>query len=78
MAYTKKHFLKRVIDVQETVLEHTERGTSQIWVYRNIIYPKLHISRSTFNEYLAMNAKKELRELEEREKLDTQLKLFDD
>jgi len=79
MAYTKKYLLKKIIEIQTIVLREKPRGTSQVWIYRNLIADIYHISESTFNNYLAINAKRELEILErsqrEREK-QKQLDLF--
>lgn len=64
MAYNRRNLLTRMIDVQMIVLEHTSRGVTQEWVYRNEVYPKLRISRRTFYEYLGTPAKMELKKIE--------------
>ncbi len=74
MAYNRKNILKRIVDIQNTVLEHTNKGVSQEWVYNNIIAPNYRVSRSTFYSYLSVNAKLELKKLEEVHKL--QMSLF--
>lgn len=73
MGYNRRNILKRIIEVQNITLEHTKRGSTQKWVYENIIYPRFLISIATYNNYLAVNAKAELKKLEEMEA--TQLKL---
>lgn len=65
MAYTKKNYLQRIVDVQNITLEHTNRGVSQKWVYENIIYPRFYISNTTYYAYLATPAKAELRKIME-------------
>ena len=64
MAYNRKNLLLKIIDIQETTLEMKQRGVSQKWIYENVISKKYNISLSTFNNYLAINAKRELKELE--------------
>lgn len=66
MAYNNYNTLRRMVEVQNIVLEHKKRGASQIWVYENVIAPTFFISFSTFNRYLAYPAKRELREKQER------------
>lgn len=68
MAYNNKNRLMRIIDIQEITLEHTNRGVTQRYVYKNVIEPKYHISQSTFYIYLSVPAKKRLKEMEERER----------
>lgn len=64
MAYNRKNILLKIIDIQQTALEMKQRGVSQKWIYENVIREKYQISLGCFNNYLAVNAKKELKELE--------------
>lgn len=73
MGYNRRNILKRIIEVQNITLEHTKRGSTQKWVYENIIYPRFLISIATYNNYLAVNAKAELKKMDEAET--AQLKL---
>ena len=61
MAYNRKNMLARIIDIQNITIEHTSRGATQQWVYQNIIFPKYFISIGTYYNYLARNAKGELK-----------------
>ena len=64
MAYNKRNLLERIVDVQNTTIEHTSRGVTQRWVYENIFKKAPYrLSQNTFYKYLARNAKGELREL---------------
>lgn len=63
MSYNKKYLLERIIDVQNIVLQHKENGATQEWVYRNVVRKRFHISHSTFCKYMACNARRELKEL---------------
>lgn len=65
MGYNRRNILKRIIEVQNITLEHTKRGVSQKWVYENIIFPCFYLSPATYYNYLAMNAKAELKKMEE-------------
>ena len=82
MAYNRENILLRIIDIQEITLKYTrEHGSTQQWVYENKIFPLYRISIGTFYNYLASNAKAELRVLEKRKALlqaanEAQLKLF--
>jgi hypothetical protein len=71
--YNRKNILQRKIDIQNTTLEHTLRGVTQEWVYENIIFPTYRISRATYYNYLAENAKANLKKLEEAEQMQTSL-----
>ena len=64
MAYNKKNLLKKIIEIQTIVLSEKKRGVSQAWIYRNLVAGKYHISESTYNNYLAINAKHELDRIE--------------
>jgi len=57
------NFLRKVVAIQNITLAHTQKGITQAFVYRTIIYPQYFISRSTYYSYLAYPAKRELREL---------------
>lgn len=65
MAYNRLNILERVIEIQNITLEHTKRGATQKWVFENIIRPRFYISWATYNNYLAMPAKAELKKLTE-------------
>ncbi len=65
MAYNRRNKLNLIVDIQTIVLEHTKRGVSQEWVFRNIIHPRYRISRTTFYNYLACPAKNLLKKIEE-------------
>lgn len=64
MAYNRVNILNRIIDVQNITIEHTKRGVTQQWVFEHVIYPKYFISIGTYYNYLACNAKAELRKIE--------------
>lgn len=64
MAYNRINILNRIIDVQNTTIEHTKRGVTQQWVYENIIFPRYVISIGTYYSYLSCNAKAELKRIE--------------
>ncbi len=74
MAYNRKNILKRIVDIQNIVLDHTSKGVSQEWIFTNMVAPSYHISRSTFYSYLSVNAKLELKKIEEAQKM--QMSLF--
>jgi len=58
MAYKNINRLRRIIEIQNITLEHTQKGITQEWVYKNIIYPRFFISRATYYRYLAEPAKR--------------------
>ena len=75
MAYNKKNKFKRIIEIQNLVLEYQAQGVTKEFIYHNYIYPKYFISRDCFYDYLGINAKRDLKKLEEADAL--QKSLFD-
>lgn len=63
MAYNRRNFLTKVVRIQQITVEHTQRGVSQEWLFHNIIEPQFCISRATYYNYLAINARLELKKL---------------
>jgi hypothetical protein len=80
VAYNTRNKLLRAQWVQEQWAEHSKNniggngGCTDEWIYANIIFPQIKISRSTFYAYLLIPVKKELERLEENQK--KQLTLF--
>ena len=66
MAYNRENLLKRIIEIQEIVLEYKQKDVPQIRIYQKYIAEQYHISYSCFNNYLACNAKSELRLLQQK------------
>jgi len=64
MGYNRANLLNKIIEIQTLTLQYQKKGYYQKWIYKNIVYPKYRISLSTYNNYLGINAKKELKELE--------------
>ena len=65
MAYNRRNYLIKVIEIQNIVLELKGRdGDMRLKnIYREYIFPKYLISYRTFSNYLSINAKKELKEI---------------
>lgn len=61
--YNRVNLLRRMVEIQDITLEHQRRGVSNDWIFHNLIHPKYLISRSRYYQYLATNARKELKEL---------------
>lgn len=58
------NLLNRVLKIQEAYKLHkVHEGVTDIWIYREKIYPEFFISLKTFHTYMKMNARKELREI---------------
>lgn len=65
----RKNFLMRVIAAQEIYLnEKKHEGITDVWIWRNKIYPVYFISKTTFNKWMGINAKRELTEILEAQK----------
>ncbi|MDR1865976.1 MAG: hypothetical protein LBR08_10450 [Bacteroidales bacterium] len=69
--------MNKIVEIQDITLEHTRRGISQRWVYKNLISDRYHISYSTYQNYLCRNAKKE-RKAKQIPPGERQLNLFPD
>lgn len=69
MAYNRKNYLQRIIEIQKITLENTRLGMYQKEVYYKLIEKQYLISKKTFDNYLAINARKELKEMEQKESL---------
>ncbi|HEX8577131.1 MAG TPA: hypothetical protein VF677_12625 [Flavobacterium sp.] len=76
MAYTRENFLTKVLEIQTIVLHHRKQGLFFKEIFHKYIEKQYHISKRTFDSYLGINAKKELRELKERKENINQLELF--
>lgn len=73
MAYNKKNFYVKIVEVQELVLDlYHKKGLTYKEIYWQHVYPKYHISYRTFHSYLGTPAKRELKKLQE----SNQLNLF--
>lgn len=71
MSYNKFNYYTRIIEIQNIVLEQQKKGVYNEWTYNNIIKKRFIISRSTFYNYLGINAKAEIKKLKQ---YDTQTK----
>lgn len=58
MAYNRRNYLVRIIDIQNITLEHQKRGATRRWIFINVIKPNYYISESTYRKYLGINAKR--------------------
>ncbi|WP_102981432.1 hypothetical protein [Chryseobacterium scophthalmum] len=65
MSYNRRNYLTRVIEIQNIVLEAQgqDRDVFLKTIYWEHIEPKYKISQRTFQSYLGINAKKQLKEL---------------
>lgn len=67
MAYNRKNLLVKIIDAQEICLAQLAKGVKVKEIYALHIKKKFGISHRTFVRWMGVNAKKELKELNEQE-----------
>lgn len=75
MAYNRKNYLKKVLKVQLITLEHRAKGLYYKEIYHEYIENQFNICQRTYESYLGVNAKKQLREFDEADKT-SQIILF--
>ncbi|TSE02808.1 hypothetical protein [Aquimarina algiphila] len=75
MAYNKKNYYKRVIEIQELTKEYQAIGLTNTKIFNEHIKDQYFICKRTFDEYLGVPAKRELNRLLEIEK--QQFNLFE-
>lgn len=68
MAYNKRNLYLKIIEIQDIVLRGQRRGDSQKEIFYREIEGVYFISISTFYTYLNINAKAELKKLDDKEK----------
>jgi hypothetical protein len=76
MAYNRENFLLRVLKVQEIALNYSKQGLFFKEIFHKHVEKQFNICKRTFDSYMAINARKELRELREKKKDNQQLNLF--
>jgi len=66
MAYNNYYKFKKIVEIQNIVLEEQKNdcGVTLIGIYKARIKHQFHISYSTFNNYMAINAKAELKKMD--------------
>ncbi len=67
MAYNKRNLYLKIIEIQDIVLKGQKRGDSQKEIFYNEIEKVYFISMRTFYNYLDINAKAELKKLDDKE-----------
>lgn len=76
MAYNKKNYFKRIIEIQELTKEYQDIGLTNTKIYEEHIKKQYFISKRTFDEYLGIPAKRELKKLLDNDNDKEQFKLF--
>lgn len=67
MAYNKRNYYAKIVEIQDIVLRGQKRGFSQKEIFYNEIEKVYFISIRTFYNYLDINAKAELKKLDKKE-----------
>jgi len=75
MAYNRKNYLNKVLKIQQITLEYRAQGLYFKEIYHKHIENQFNICKRTYDSYLGINAKKQLREFAEKENTN-QIKLF--
>ncbi|WP_027394196.1 hypothetical protein [Aquimarina latercula] len=63
MAYNRKNYYRRIIEIQELTKEYQQIGLSNTQIYELHVKAQYFISKRTFDEYLGIPAKRELKKL---------------
>ncbi|MGU9939359.1 hypothetical protein F0358_05185 [Empedobacter brevis] len=66
MAYHRKNYLEKVLKVQQITLEHRKQGLYFKEIYHQYIEDSFNISKRTYDSYLGINVKKQLKEFAEK------------
>lgn len=64
MAYNRRNFLKKVLKIQEITIKYRDDGLYFKNIYHKYIEEQFNISQRTYETYLGINARKQLKELE--------------
>jgi hypothetical protein len=76
MAYNRLNFLTKVLKVQEIALYHNRQGLYFKEIYHLYIEKQFNICKRTFDNYLSINARKQLKDLKAKKQNTNQLTLF--
>jgi hypothetical protein len=63
MAYNRENLLRRIIKVQDVVIEYKKKDVPQKRIFEKYIKSQFNISYSTFNEWIGIPAKTQLKKL---------------
>lgn len=74
MAYNRRNYLKKVLKVQQITLEHRARGLYFKEIFHKYIENQFDICQRTYESYLGVNAKKQLKDLQKEDS--NQIPLF--
>jgi len=63
MAYNNNNKFLKIKEIQDLFLLHKQPGVTTRHVYKTQIYPRYRISIATFYNYMGINVRKELKNL---------------
>ena len=61
MAYNRRNFLKKVLRIQEITIKYRDDGLYFKNIYHKYIEEQFNISQRTYETYLGINARKQLK-----------------
>lgn len=62
MAYNRKNYLKKVLRVQAITIHYRAQGLYFKEIYHKYIEDEFNISKRTYDEYLSINARKQIKQ----------------
>lgn len=65
MAYNQRNMLNKVREIQDIYLKHHQEGVTSLYIYTTYIKKQYHISQRTYEKYLGINVKLELKRLDD-------------
>lgn len=74
MSYDRENLLRKIVEIQNITLAYQAKYIPQKRIYEIYIKERYFISYSTFNDYLGINAKLQLKELLAKKERRQQLK----
>lgn len=66
MAYDRENYLKKVLRIQQIAIQHRRQELFFKEIYHKYVEKEFNISKRTFDTYMGINAKKELKELQDK------------
>lgn len=67
MSYNQRNLLNKVKEVQDIYRQYSQEGVTAVFIYKTYVKKQYHISQRTFEKYLGINVKLELKRLDDAE-----------
>lgn len=64
MAFNKLNFFEKVLAVQAVYNDAKKQGSTDVWIYENLIEKNFFISKRTFYNYLTIPAMREIKKMQ--------------